>query len=136
MKQYQVDQVCRLNEGLVELNEDQARRRSQNIKHVEDNVYRILKPVQFKVGEKLGHDGVVNKALMTCLTDLDELATAVAATNDDSADEDASEAAPESYSDLSNSVLKEELDKRGIGYDKKAAKATLVGLLETDDDDA
>ena len=48
----------------VKLNEKQAHRRRRLIKKTdEDNVFEIVQPIQFKVGETFGYDGDFNKRL-------------------------------------------------------------------------
>lgn len=112
MKQYITTAVVNLNDGLVELDADQARRRRNKIEHVEGNVYKILSRLQFKVGEKLGYNGIVNKMLLN----------------------DLSEAEDESYNTFSADELKIELDARDIKYRGNASKPALVSALEDDDD--
>lgn len=59
MKNYTTIQVVTLTAGVLELSEDQARRRKHLIKPVEgeDDVYEIIAPCQFKVGERFGYEG-------------------------------------------------------------------------------
>ena len=56
MKMYTVNAITSLHEGRVVLSKEQARRRRHNIRHIEGDVYEVVKPVQFKVGEKVGLD--------------------------------------------------------------------------------
>ncbi len=67
MKQYKSVEVTNLNNGCVELDEDQARRRIHNLKEVGKGIFEIVNPIQFKVGEKFGYDGEVNARLAQSL---------------------------------------------------------------------
>ena len=72
MIKYQViDNPATLFSGLLELNEDQVRRRANLLELVEGSVYMILKPVTFKVGETFGYDGEISKATALALVDPD-----------------------------------------------------------------
>lgn len=53
------DRPMNLSSGTVELNADQARRRRHAVRAVEgrENIYTVVKPIQFKVGEKFGLEG-------------------------------------------------------------------------------
>lgn len=130
MKQYQVTAICNLNSGLVELDQDQARRRKHNIKHVKDNVYGIVNPIQFKAGEKLGHDGDVNKALLSCLSPPDD--DAPNNVSDDMSDDEYYD----SYDSLTKKELVAELDARDVKHASNLNKPKLIELLEANDNDA
>lgn len=67
MNKYEAVEVINLHVGHVALDEDQARRRIHNIKEVKNGVYEIINPIQFKIGEKFGYEGEVNKALAQSL---------------------------------------------------------------------
>lgn len=70
MIKYQViDKPAILFSGLLELNEDQVRRRRHLLELVEGSIYMIVKPVTFKVGEVFGYDGEINKATALALVD-------------------------------------------------------------------
>lgn len=70
MIKYQViDKPAILFSGLLELNEDQVRRRKHLLELVEGSVYMILKPVTFKVGEVFGYDGEISKSAALALVD-------------------------------------------------------------------
>jgi hypothetical protein len=56
MKMYTVSAITSLHEGRVVLDAKQARRRRHNIKLIEGDLYEIIKPVQFKIGEMIGLD--------------------------------------------------------------------------------
>ena len=59
MKKYTTAEVVNLTAGLLELNEDQARRRKHLIEPVdgEDGIFKIAQTVQFKAGETFGYEG-------------------------------------------------------------------------------
>lgn len=70
MIKYQViNAPVTLYTGLLVLNADQVRRRKHLIEHVENDVFMIVKPVNFKVGEIIGYDGELSKALAMQLCD-------------------------------------------------------------------
>ena len=54
MKYEIIGRFIELHEGLIEVNEAQARRRITALSLVGGDIYRIDKPVQFKVGEIVG----------------------------------------------------------------------------------
>ncbi len=46
---------CKVSIGaVVELDEDQARRRKHSVSHVSGNVYEVTYPIHFKNGERFG----------------------------------------------------------------------------------
>lgn len=65
MNQYEVTATAvTINAGMLQLSLSQANRRRHLLKHVKDDMYEVISPVQFKKGEKIGYDGAVNKALL------------------------------------------------------------------------
>lgn len=50
-----------INAGRLTLSKDQARRRPRALKHLNDDVYEVVEPVQFKAGEVLGIAGALDK---------------------------------------------------------------------------
>ena len=67
MNKFEAIEAINLHSGNVELDEDQARRRAHNIKEVEEGIFNIINPIQFKIGEKFGYDGEVSKTLAQSL---------------------------------------------------------------------
>jgi len=71
MREYKTTQVIIINDGKVELNKDQARRRKTKIEVIKtpkddgkiyvNGIYKILKPLMFKVGEVFKWDGTFTK---------------------------------------------------------------------------
>lgn len=67
MKEYTASAVVMLHSGKVKLNKDQARRRRRCLEGKKDQksgVFRIVKPIQFKVGEAFGYDGEIPKSMI------------------------------------------------------------------------
>ena len=72
MRKYQiVGSFIELHEGLVEVNESQAKRRSAMLAPVGNGIYRIDNPVQFKVGEVIGIDYDPPKSLIDFMMPLE-----------------------------------------------------------------
>ena len=70
MIKYQViNSPVTLYSGLLELTAAQAQSRTHLLEHVENNVFMIVKPVNFKVGEIISYDGELSKALGMQLCD-------------------------------------------------------------------
>ena len=73
MIEYRVIGVCvNLVNGNLKLNEDQYRRRKHVLKPMGDGIYKIVltarhNRVQFKRGETIGYDGLINKGLLQSL---------------------------------------------------------------------
>jgi len=65
MNKYTIIKPFSLHDGLLLLSKDQARRRKHCLRHVDGDVYEIVKPVSFKGGEEIGHDGDIPKTLMS-----------------------------------------------------------------------
>lgn len=66
MKKYTTVERVNLTSGLLELDDDQARRRKRQTEPVEGekNIYKILQTVQFKSGETFGYEGgEINRGL-------------------------------------------------------------------------
>lgn len=61
-----------LTSGILELNEDQFRRRSHKLKRLDNGMFEIVEPVTFKQGEVIGYDGQLSKAHAELLVDADE----------------------------------------------------------------
>jgi hypothetical protein len=99
MKMYTVSATTSIFEGRVVLNKEQARRRRRHIKHIEGDLYEIVKPVQFKVGEQIGLDeSTLRKVHMVNLAAVgSEPAESVEQT--ESAEENTQEAASEGEED-------------------------------------
>lgn len=51
-----------LNSGLLELDLAQSMPRLGNLRKIENNLFEILREVQFKRGEVIGYDGFLSKA--------------------------------------------------------------------------
>lgn len=65
MKEYAViGSVAKISGGILALTEEQAKARIHNLKNLEDGLYQVERPVQFKRGESFGYDGGVNKRLL------------------------------------------------------------------------
>lgn len=65
--------IVNLTGGILELDEKQARRRLANLKKLEDGRFEIVKEVIFKAGETFGFDGLVPKAVLHAMADLDKV---------------------------------------------------------------
>ena len=77
MRKYEIiGRFIELHEGLVEVNESQARRRSAMLAPVGGGVYRIDNPVQFKVGEVIGIDYDLPKSLVEFMRPLEDTSDA------------------------------------------------------------
>jgi hypothetical protein len=63
MKIYTTNGPVQISTGHVRLDENQARRRSNHVKHIEGDLYEVVRPFQFKRGERFGYDGVIPKVL-------------------------------------------------------------------------
>lgn len=61
MERYLTTDKVDLLSGVLDLNEDQARRRKGWLKKLESGLFEIIKPVQFKAGEVFGFDGELSK---------------------------------------------------------------------------
>jgi hypothetical protein len=71
MKKYRVINILRLFSGLIELDEDQATHRRKHLMADILGVYKICKPIEFKVGEIVGLDSV-DKAISLCVEPIEE----------------------------------------------------------------
>lgn len=77
MKQYEVTaRTITLNAGRVKLTDAQARDRAHNLRHIGGGAYEILRPINFKMGEKLGFDGDVRKDMASELMTPEQAAAA------------------------------------------------------------
>lgn len=61
-----------LNAGIVELTRNQAQAREHALRHLEKDVYEIVKPIQFKAGEILGYSGEILKGIMDSIAPIEE----------------------------------------------------------------
>jgi len=68
--------AARLHSGVVLLTEAQAKPRAHNLTSLGKNRYEIIKPVEFKLGEEIGYEGDLPKAMATQLIDTTVVATA------------------------------------------------------------
>ena len=68
-----IGRFIELHEGLIEVNESQAKRRITSLAPVGGGIYRIDKPVQFKVGEVIGIEYNPPKSLVEFMLPLDEI---------------------------------------------------------------
>lgn len=73
MKYEIIGRFIELHEGLVEVNESQARRRSAMLTPISGGVYRIDNPVQFKVGEIIGLSYDPPKSLIEFMKPIEEV---------------------------------------------------------------
>lgn len=76
MKAYQVVAISvTLNDGIIQLTNDQIRRRRHLIKVIDEkkNLYQIEQPCHFKKGEVFAYDGEVNKVLLQEISEVGEL---------------------------------------------------------------
>jgi len=69
MNTYFAHEVININGGNVVLDENQARRRKRNVSDNGDGTFAVLRPIQFKKGEKFGSDIEVNRRLAEILSD-------------------------------------------------------------------
>ena len=69
MKQYRVRQTIDLHGGLIRLSEDQAEGRAHRLKRLDEDLYEITSPIQFKVGEVF-HIEVPPKVVLLKLIDV------------------------------------------------------------------
>lgn len=67
-----IGRFIELHEGLIELDESQASRRGASLTAVGDGLYRINKPVQFKVSEVIGIDYDPPKPLIDFMMPIEE----------------------------------------------------------------
>lgn len=61
MERYLTTDKVDLLSGVLDLTEDQARRRKGWLKKLDSGLFEIIKPVQFKAGEVFGFDGELSK---------------------------------------------------------------------------
>ncbi len=61
MERYLTTDKVDLLSGVLDLSEDQARRRKGWLKKLESGLFEIIKPVQFKAGEVFGFEGELSK---------------------------------------------------------------------------
>ncbi len=54
MKAYRVEQYCKIPCGRICLDESQAAKRAPYLKHLHDQIYEIMQPINFKAGEIIG----------------------------------------------------------------------------------
>lgn len=59
-----ISKPIRLHAGKLKLNENQLAPRKHLLSPEAGDVFEIISPVEFKVGELIGYDGEVNKALL------------------------------------------------------------------------
>lgn len=69
MQKYHIAAVLTLHTGTLELSDAQYARRKHALKKVGKGKYEIVTPVQFKVGEVVGYEGDIPKALATVMID-------------------------------------------------------------------
>lgn len=95
MKQYVViGTAVTFMSGRLALTEEQYRARRHALRPLGEKpgLYEILHPTQFKLGERLGFDGPVNKLLLELVQEIEEAAASGAPTAE--AEETAADAAP------------------------------------------
>ncbi len=68
-----ISRFIELHEGLIEVNESQAKSRITSLAPVGGGIYRIDRPVQFKVGEIIGINYDPPKSLVEFMQPLDEI---------------------------------------------------------------
>lgn len=61
MERYLTTDKVDLLSGVLDLTDDQARRRKGWLKKLESGLFQIIKPVQFKAGEVFGFEGELSK---------------------------------------------------------------------------
>lgn len=61
-----------LKSGMLELTDKQAARRKHALELIENNIYLIKSEVCFKVGEEIGFDGELSKALEVMMVDTEK----------------------------------------------------------------
>lgn len=61
MERYLTTDKVDLLSGVLDLTEDQARRRKGWLKKIDSGLFEIIKPVQFKSGEVFGFEGELSK---------------------------------------------------------------------------
>lgn len=69
MKYTIISASARLNIGVLVLNKGQAHPRRHNLKALGKDRFEIVSPVEFKVGEVIGYEGDLPKALATVMID-------------------------------------------------------------------
>lgn len=69
MTKYQIVQIATLHSGVLELTDAQYARRKHALKQIGKSKYEITKPVQFKVGETIGYEGDLPKAMGNVMVD-------------------------------------------------------------------
>lgn len=57
--------------AVLQLKKDQATSRAHALKSLGRALYLVEQPVQFKLGEKFGYDGPIDKTLLSCLDGLE-----------------------------------------------------------------
>jgi hypothetical protein len=65
MQKFKVIKPIHLQSGVLELSSGQARERTHAVRSLGADRFRILHPVQFKVGEEFGFEGDLPKAFLT-----------------------------------------------------------------------
>lgn len=69
MNEYNVLATVRIGDGRLMLSDRQAETRTHRLKATaEENVYEIVKPVEFKAGEIIGYDGTIPRNIADKLT--------------------------------------------------------------------
>lgn len=102
---------------VLELNENQANRRSHNLEKMEKGVYRATQMVQFKNGEVVGYDGEIPKGLRDRIIRLDEPEKNSGA----------------KYEAMDVGAIREEAKKRELPFHPNTGKQKLIALLLEDD---
>lgn len=117
MNKYIVTKTLTLHHGIIALSKEQAAKRIHNLNHIKDDQYEIVVPVQFKIGETIGHDGEIPKVLA------DSLET----------EKDAKAAEGSDYARMKKKELQDEAKSRGLQFTAHDKKIDLIAMLEADD---
>jgi hypothetical protein len=72
MKKFSISKAVTFTEGTVlGLTPEQAAPRAHALRELEEGVFVVEQPVQFKIGEVIGYEGELPRAIATALEDAD-----------------------------------------------------------------
>ncbi|HEU4708754.1 MAG TPA: HeH/LEM domain-containing protein [Methylophilaceae bacterium] len=111
MQKFEITATATFNPGTkLQLTKEQAAPRLHNLNDLGKGVYAVVRRVQFKVGEVIGHEGELPKSFASLV---EASASGTSGTSGPTVDD-----------------LKKALTEKGIDFPKKANKGELQKLLE------
>lgn len=66
-----IGKLASIGAGRVKLDDDQARTRRHNLKHIDADVFEIVNPIQFKHGQQFGYQGEIDNVLKANLAEIE-----------------------------------------------------------------